>query len=183
MGILYRSAAVLVPLIALSGCIGRSAIAGDFPDTPQTPSDPIEAVAMWSLYAGAICIPIAVICAIFSKPRTAISIGLCGLGLIVSGWVVGYIGSHKGWFLMLFAIGGAIWYVKAHPRIARSLERRTGFDIPGIGGDDEGSGPYQTPEDARRARVQQDIPTAKIRRPISAEPAQAIRHSIKHEDS
>ena len=76
---------------------------------------------------------------------------------------------------MGFAALGTIWYARAHPRCVRYFEQRFGVDIPHLGDDNnaEGSGPHQTPEDAKEARRQQDIDTARLERvqPISAAPA------------
>lgn len=175
----YRFAwlVLIASAFALAGCWGRS-VGASFPDTPGGSIDtPIQTVSLWSLWAGAACIPIAALVGILGgKPRLAVSIAISGVCLIVSGWVVGYIESHKGWFLMGFALVGSWLYAKAHPRLVDKLQHRLRVDIPGLGSDDstgEGSGPYQTIADAAEAKRQQDIPTAKIERvrPVSADPA------------
>ena len=177
---------LIASAFALAGCFGRSA-AGVLPDGPGAPTTPIETVSNWSLWAGAACIPIAALVAILlSKPRLAASIAISGICLIVSGWVVGYIESHKGWFLMAFAVVGIVWYVRAHPRLARWVEDRLNVDIPLVGNDKpgEGSGPHQTIEDAAEARRQADIPTARLERvqPASASPAIASEASVRYRD-
>ena len=163
----------------LGGCLGRAAAINGFPDSgPGAPTTPIETVSNWSLWAGAACIPLAAIIGIIgSKPRLAVSIAIGGVCLIVSGWVVGYIESHKGWFLMGFAALGIYWYAKAHPSIVDTLQRRLRVNIPGLGTDDTylpPARPRQTPEDKAQAIAQADIPTEKIERAKPAWPDPSI---------